>query len=194
MNARTGTGKLDFIDNDSQDNLLPLYDNYNPDYDISDRHSKDTGLRILNGRTRGDLIGQLTWHNPRGSSIVDFFIVSEELLDKVDFFKVHNFLADLSDHSQVSFMLNIDMKVPVLDTRSEHSQITPPRYIWNEESALKFQTALTSNDMQEKISNVLSDDSYSQNMTSKLNDIIYEAAGKSLKQMRPQIGYTTLKS
>ncbi|CAG2223372.1 unnamed protein product [Mytilus edulis] len=102
LNARTGSGELDFIDNDSQDNLIPLYDNYNPDYDISVRHSKDvhlstrgkllndicvqTGLRILNGRTRGDFIGQLTCHNPRGSSVVDYFIVSEELLDKVAFF------------------------------------------------------------------------------------------------------------
>ncbi|CAG2216007.1 unnamed protein product [Mytilus edulis] len=202
LNARTGSGELDFIDNDSQDNLIPLYDNYNPDYDISVRHSKDvhlstrgkllndicvqTGLRILNGRTRGDFIGQLTCHNPRGSSVVDYFIVSEELLDKVAFFKVHDFLADLSDHSQVSIMLNIDMKVPVLDIQSEHSQITPPKYIWNDESVLQFQTALTSNDMQEKISKFMSDDSDSQNMTLKLNDIICEAADKSLKQILPK--------
>ncbi|CAG2247070.1 unnamed protein product [Mytilus edulis] len=136
--------------------------------------------------TRGDFIGQLTCHNPRGSSVVDYFIVSEELLDKVAFFKVHDFLADLSDHSQVSIMLNIDMKVPVLDIQSEHSQITPPKYIWNDESVLKFQTALTSNDMQEKISKFMSDDSDSQNMTLKLNDIICEAADKSLKQILPK--------
>ncbi|CAG2186734.1 unnamed protein product [Mytilus edulis] len=83
-------------------------------------------------------------------------------------------------------MLNIDMKVPVLDIQSEHSQITPPKYIWNDESVLQFQTALTSNDMQEKISKFMSDDSDSQNMTLKLNDIICEAADKSLKQILPK--------
>ena len=57
-----------------------------------------TGLRILNGRTTGDLLGQFACHTPNGCSVVDFFIVSENLFNNISFFKVSNLLADLSDH------------------------------------------------------------------------------------------------
>ena len=83
---------------------IPLFENYLPDSDIIDRFSRDhtiltrgrvlndiciqTGLRILNGRCAGDLTGNLTFHNYRGSSTVDYGLVSEGLLKKVIFFTV----------------------------------------------------------------------------------------------------------
>ena len=201
FNARTGNDEPDFNSNDSAD-LIPLYDNYTPDMNLLVRHSKDkhlssrgkvlndlcieTSLRILNGRSRGDFIGQLTCHNPRGSSVVDYFIVSEELVSKISFFNVHKFLADLSDHSQISIMLNINMKV-TNDTTVEHTRPMPPKYIWNDESSLKFQTALASNKIQESISQFLSDNSSSEILTTKLTDIICEAADKSLKKCVPSL-------
>jgi hypothetical protein len=39
-----------------------------------------TKLRILNGRVIGDLFGKYTCHKPTGSSVVDYIILSEELL------------------------------------------------------------------------------------------------------------------
>ena len=44
-----------------------------------------SGIRILNGRTIGDLMGQLTSHTPRGSSAVDYFLASLRI-DTVFFF------------------------------------------------------------------------------------------------------------
>jgi hypothetical protein len=47
---------------------------------------KQTGLRILNGRCAGDITGNLTCNKNRGSSTVDYGLVSEDLLKKVIFF------------------------------------------------------------------------------------------------------------
>ena len=98
MNARTGN-ESDFIENEFHNQNIPLFENYLPDSDIIDRFSRDhtilprvrvlndicihTGVRILNGRCAGDLTGNLTCHNYRGSSTVDYGLVYEGLLKKV---------------------------------------------------------------------------------------------------------------
>jgi hypothetical protein len=107
MNARTGN-ESDFIENEFHNQHIPLFENYLPDADIIDRFSRDhtilprdrvlndiciqTGLCILNGRCAGDLTGNLTCHNNRGSSTVDYGLVSEGLFKKVIFFTVHKFV------------------------------------------------------------------------------------------------------
>ena len=60
-------------------------------------------LRILNGRTLGDLYGKFTCQKPTGASVVDYFIASEELLKDIIYFHVHPFLPIFSDcHSKIS--------------------------------------------------------------------------------------------
>ena len=81
LNARTGSGELDFIECDSNYNHIH-HDEYIPDSDLPIRYSKDnvvtsrrrelkdfciymySGLRILNCRIIGDFSGQMTCHTP----------------------------------------------------------------------------------------------------------------------------------
>ena len=202
INARTGTCNFDFIDQDSTDSFIPLYEDYTPDNLIDIRYSKDsvlnsrgkelndlcvqTGLRILNGRVRGDYIGELTCHNFNGSSVVDYFLASESILQKIDFFNVHKFLADLSDHSQISVMLKIKCK---LENREEASNPTPVHYIWDKDSETKFQTALSSKDIQNKI-NTFMENKYNnvENMITDFNAFLTEAADISLKRKKIKNG------
>ena len=123
LNARTSDDN-DFIQNDSNDNTIPQYDDYTPGVEIINRFNRDTvllprgralnhmciqtGLRILNGRCIRDLTGNFTCHNFHGSSVVDYACVSECLLPKVKSFSLHNFLPDLSDHCQISLMMKIN--------------------------------------------------------------------------------------
>ena len=102
FNARINASEQDFIINENLNTNIPLFDDYSPDIDILPRYSMDTitsargkilndlciqsGLRILNGRTMGDFIGKYTCHTPRGSSVVDYMIVSESLLCNISFF------------------------------------------------------------------------------------------------------------
>ena len=78
FNARTAN-ILDFIPFDSN-NYVPLYDQYNSDTEIRHRQSQDDkvdnrskelidlcigqNLRILNGRTFGDIFGKITSYTP----------------------------------------------------------------------------------------------------------------------------------
>ena len=122
MNARTGTLK-DYIENDSDLPVdIPL--NYTIDQEVP-RQSKDTGvnpqgrilldlcisarMRIINGRTTGDSAGEYTCYTPRGCSVVDYLIVSADLLPKIVNFRVGT-LPDYSDHCPLVF------NVPVLVT------------------------------------------------------------------------------
>ena len=70
------------------DKHIPLFSTYKFDARIVGRVSQDTtvnsrgrqllplcisaGLRILNGRTTGDLLGSYTCYQPQGSSVVDY--------------------------------------------------------------------------------------------------------------------------
>lgn len=197
LNSRTGTKQPDFIEGGNRNGVNQIFNNFDPDINVPVRFSMDetissrgkylnnicieTGLRILNGRTTGDSIGQLTCYTPNGCSVVDYFIVSENLLSKVCFFKVHNLLGDLSDHCQISVLLNIQCKIKG-DTC--HTQMSLKSYKWNENSTELFQEALSSGGMQQKILNFNKTDYHSDinNMIKDVNTIFYEAANLSLKQ------------
>ncbi|VDI50464.1 Hypothetical predicted protein [Mytilus galloprovincialis] len=102
LNARTGTQVLDFINNDESLDNIPVFDKISPDLNLPVRYSMDevlstrgkslneiciqSGLRILNGRTPGDFTGQLTCYSPNGSSVFDYFIASENLMENILFF------------------------------------------------------------------------------------------------------------
>jgi hypothetical protein len=49
-------------------------------------------LRIANGRSFGDIHGKFTCYNYAGSSVVDYIIVSEHLLEDLLCVHVSNFL------------------------------------------------------------------------------------------------------
>ena len=154
LNARTGMAP-DFIKNDNG-NHFPIYSNYSPDLDIPDRCSMDkvinsrgkqlnelciqSGLRILNGRFFGDSLGRFTSHQPMGSSVIDYFVVSESLLSYINFFKVHEFDGNMSDHCKVSIMLSVNCFIHVVDDINLNTLAS--RYIWEEDSPYKFQEAL----------------------------------------------------
>lgn len=198
LNARTGNGQLDFIEYDDYDsNITQLnYNDYTPDGDLPKRYSRDSvvssrgkelndfcihsGMRILNGRTMGDFSGQMTCHTNNGSSVVDYCIASENLFENISFFKIHKFLGDLSDHCQISVMLNINCLINKAD--NDNLKQIPPRYIWNENSAALFQNALESTEIQQKISKFNSADfeNNPDSMAKEINSILRNTADISL--------------
>ena len=63
---------------------------------------KESSLRIINGRTTGDLYGKHTCikFTYNGCSVVDYTIVSQELLNCISIFQVDKFTA-LSNHCPI---------------------------------------------------------------------------------------------
>ena len=107
FNARTGC-ELDFIEGDNYDPFTVKDEEYESDILVEKRKSCDDKvdtrgkqllqmcislkLRFLNGRMLGDTNGNFTCYKPNGTSVVDYIIMSEELLKNTLNCKISSFL------------------------------------------------------------------------------------------------------
>ena len=68
---------------------------------------RSSDLKIMNGRSRGDSLGRLTFHGKSVVSVVDYAICDQDL-----FHSIANFIvkepSSLSDHSPIMTWLNIN--------------------------------------------------------------------------------------
>ena len=122
FNSRTGIAD-DYIINDQNievgNNLISSIDSFHLKRSSMDNTidsngkrlldlCKSANLRILNGRTFGDSNGTYTCHKYNGSSVVDYFICSQNMVNLVISFRVSCDFSELSDHSKVSTVLRIN--------------------------------------------------------------------------------------
>ena len=97
-----------------------------------------TRIRILNGRTIGDSIGQFTCHKHNGSSMIDYAIVSEEMLSSIMYFYVNPFFGHLSDHCCISWGIKSKMQAIGNDSKKDMKTF-PDQFMWTNDSIFKFQ-------------------------------------------------------
>lgn len=198
FNARVGEVK-DFITQDDN-NYLPMPNDYQIDKILLERKSPDVNidhrgkeliamcvgnqLRILNGRTLGDMFGHFTCYTPNGASVVDYVIVSENILDQVLHFKISEFIPTLSDtHCKLEWTMSAHFNVS--KKSQENAEIYPisQNFIWAKDSAEHFQLALDTEDVKIKLSNFNNNDIVSvDDSAAELNQILLNAASKSLKR------------
>jgi hypothetical protein len=174
LNARTGS-ESDFIQDDSNDENLPLYKNYNSDIVQEKRCSHDSKvdnrdkqlldlcigskLPFLNGRMWGDSYGKSTCIKPSGSSVVDYVIMSENLLENTLYFQVSDFIPTLSDcHCRLSFGLLASYFVDTSQNDNINRSIFPGRYIWSASIGQKLCDTLTRADAKCNIKKFLDND------------------------------------
>ena len=201
LNARTGS-EPDFIINDVNDTHLPMYDDYCCDVIQEQRYSYDTKvdsrgkqlldlciaskLRILNGRIWGDLNGKYTCIKPIGNSVVDYVIMSENLLEDTLFFHVNDFLSTLSDcHCKLTFGLLAKYTATEENKDTCSNSLFPGKYIWSETSTQIFQDTLCQPDIKNSISNFLDtkfelSENNIEKAANECLDIIDSAASKCL--------------
>ena len=99
-------------------------------------------IRILNGRCIGDSYGQFTCQKRAGASVVDYAILSEELLNEIVYFHLHPFKPMFSDcHSKISLNLKASF---TNNTSFNLTEEMPATFKWTKGSTELFQTALTS--------------------------------------------------
>jgi exonuclease III len=137
---RNGQTTTDHITRDS-DKYLPLPDSYIMDSNSRPRASMDsTGnshglkltelciasqIRILNGRTPGDYIGKFTCHHHNGSSIVDYFLCNERIIDRVICMNVQTLLPN-SIHCPMTCTVKCDYDAST--TKTIKTRPLPTRY------------------------------------------------------------------
>ena len=126
FNARTCEG-MDSISNDDSIHS-PVEEGYRLDVGCKERNNMDkhkvcpvgrklldlcqsSSMRILNGRTVGDLLGAKTCFKWNGASTVDYALYEDRALHEVMYMKVQDFIGDLSDHCAISVCLKLRRKV-----------------------------------------------------------------------------------
>ena len=92
---------------------------------------QESGLRILNGRTIGDLSGKFTCITYNGCSVVDYILVSNDLVNIIGDFTVHHFTS-LSNHCMISCSLLTNFHVKC--TNQSQLDPLPHKFIWTKEA------------------------------------------------------------
>ena len=156
-------------------------------------------LSILNGRTRGDMLGKFTCYKSNGSSVTDYATVSSDLMKQMTNFSVLP-LSVYSCHCPISFALKT--KVFQIDKECNNFLLQKPsHFIWNNEKKNLYklilnerQTRLKCDTIIDQITqNSFSSSSFDDTVTS-VTEVLHHAAIKSFVlrkyRIKKKIGQT----
>ncbi len=208
LNGSTGTDR-DHIHQDEYGNeLIKVPANYIEDEYLNRRRNQDirsvtergrqildfcssTGLRILNGRKIGDLLGKPTYFGPRNKhpTTIDYGLAPADSLGDVVSFRVSDF-THLSDHCLIQMSLNAgycakDGRVKEYGKLKPHIQ----RYIWDDSRVDLFTEKLMDSESSVNISNFIettigNDITDVDSATHNISDIIITAADKTFRKSK----------
>ena len=130
----------------------------------------------------------VTYFGPRGSSTIDYFIVSEDLFHSFSFTNVMP-PTELSDHCIVWCGLNADAVCNDFIVESDvHCHALPVKYIIDDDSKQKYVTSLvdeeSSNLLQSFLENVDNNGVSIDELTTQFTGIYQLAASKSCQQRK----------
>ncbi|CAC5416731.1 unnamed protein product [Mytilus coruscus] len=140
---------------------------------------KETKIRILNGRTTGDLNGQPTCITYNGSSLVDHTLTSEELIDSIGYFVVHDFTS-LSNHRPISCAMFANFSSVPCDLHKLDS--LPGKFLWTDEAIASYTENMQSQMFKDKFANFIAKSfNDSDSITESFNSILVDCAKQSAK-------------
>ncbi len=210
LNSRTSTSP-DFDYSSKSDTCIPLPNSFNNDLEtlLPPRSNKDivvnnfgkwlldtcisNDLMIVNGRFPGDKLGNYTCVKTNGSSVVDYNVISKDLCQMVNTFKVLP-LTEYSDHCPIS----LSMSIP-LDEKSENNihdtvnkmESLPARYIWGPDSNIRYTLALNEPHIQNLIQNSKTK-SYSKN-ASGIDEIVKDTTNIYTETAKISLAFKKIK-
>jgi hypothetical protein len=142
---------------------------------------------MLNGRILGDLCGNYTCYTANGTSIVDYTLISEIILDQILYFNVNNFVPTISDcHCIIEWSMSAKFTIDIIADEVKLYDKSS-NFIWSDDSIAEFQAALLSPDIQKKLENFKNKDINNSQIliddaSAELSNIFISAASISLKR------------
>ena len=100
----------------------------------------NSNLLIMNGRVEGDIPGRYTCHNSQGTSVVDYGLISSELIRNVVYFQVQEPNV-WSDHS----CIKVCLKLPWNRYRDKNQTVLKPlndKFVWNAQSTRDYKNTV----------------------------------------------------
>ena len=189
FNARTGREK-DFVNPHIMD------ENYNhreaENMGVVQRNSEDTTINprgeellelcksldmvILNGRKVSDLWGKMTSHQHNGSAVVDYVIVSVNLLSEVGNFSVGEFSAWVSDHCHLLFEVKSVQNIP---KQQEKLSELPSSFRFKEGDLEKYITSLKMEENINILEELINSDTEPEALVAKTTEILLNTCKKA---------------
>ena len=153
---------------------------------------KSLGVRILNGRTPGDLPGRMTRYPTRPNetpSVIDYALCSLSIMEDIKYFNVLHFTG-ISDHCCISLNIKCNvtrpMNKPIYDDSTENAHMHPIKEIFTFDPRKEkiFIENMGRDGNTEKLSHSLNHTENNreqiENSIEILNDILLNAAKKVL--------------
>ena len=78
---------------------------------------------------------------PRGSSTVDYGLVSPTLFDKIKDFLVGDIIPPVSDHAPITLSLQVNVQISIMPSSADLLS-KPDKLEWNRELANRFRVPL----------------------------------------------------
>ncbi|VDI55947.1 Hypothetical predicted protein [Mytilus galloprovincialis] len=116
---------------------------------------KESGLRILNGRTIGDPLGKCTCITYNGSSLVDYTLVSSNLLQCIGNFKVSDF-TPISDHCLISCSLLACFQKCKNNTGTKLDPF-PGKFVWDNKAIDCYTTNIQNSHVKQRLDEFVND-------------------------------------
>ena len=142
-------------------------------------------LRILNGRILSDSLGYNTYFGPRGSSTIDYIVVSENLFDLFNFINVRP-PNELSDHCVI--WCGMKTTVSYSEINDEFATVyatLPGKFIVDESTKQMYVESLLDNEsyclIQSFLNDVENNDIDIETLTNQFAEIINTSVQKSAK-------------
>ena len=197
LNARTGRGK-DFVN----PHIVDENENHKEveNMGVMQRNSEDTTLNqrgeellelcksldmiILNGRKAGDPWGKMTSHQHNGSAVVDYVIVSVNLLREVGYFSVGGFSAWVSDHCPLLFEIKTVQNIP---KEQEKLAEIPGSFRFKEGDLEKYITFLKMEENLEILEELMDSHSDPKELVSKTTETLLNTCKKAGIKPKKQI-------
>lgn len=168
FNSRIGVNK-DFMCEDKSSDFLPIPNEVANCFSYNKRNSEDKltnsykndfldfvlgyKLIILNGRTIGDIYGRYTCIKWNGSSLIDYGIVSSDIVKSVTSFKVLSF-TEHSDHKPIRLCIRSSIR-SIITPNPQKLSHCPKRFMMSDEGKDSFVQSQNTSEHKELLEGIM---------------------------------------
>jgi hypothetical protein len=139
----------------------------------------------LNGRTKGDLIGQFTCQTYNGASVVDYAIVSTGIMQSIHHLTVSE-ITEFSHHCSLSFALEVEPQAELETEETLQLSPLPASFVWSDVLKNTLRENLVCSNISNEMNSIFKSPQEIDSLVSEFTTIIVNAS-KSVVRIRNRL-------